>query len=222
MTASVRLVAITKPVTPECESAADFIAYCARVSNPDNQANHDTAQRLIDYLARHAHWSPFEMSSMTLEIVTTRTIARQILRHRSFSFQEWSGRYSEMPNEGRYSEPRLQDKENRQSSIATDDEDLSFWWRNTQETLYATARFLYDTAISKGIAKELARNLLPEGLTESRLYMAGTIRSWIHYCQLRCLPGTQLEHREIAHKAKLILLNQIPSLKSILSNNNED
>lgn len=215
--ADVRLIAITRPVIPECEQTGDLIAYCARVSNPDNQANTLTAPKLLSYLVRNAHWSPFEMSSMTIEIVTTRVIARQILRHRSFSFQEFSQRYAEVDEAPIYSEARTQDAKNRQASHETDDEYLRRWWEETQEYVVSVSRSAYRRAIQKGIAKEVARNVLPEGLTASRLYMAGTIRSFIHYVAERKKLGTQKEHREIATQVRAILIEQFPALTEVLN-----
>lgn len=214
---NVRLIAITKPVIAECTEVGDLLAYCARVSNPANQANTETAPRLLSYLVRKAHWSPFEMASMTLEIVTTRAIAHQILRHRSFSFQEFSQRYAAAPPEPVLSEARLQDATNRQASHETDDEALQSWWTHEQTLLAAHASAVYQQALHNGIAKEVARNVLPEGLTESRLYMAGTIRSWVHYCQLRCEAGTQKEHREVALACKVVLIEQFPALTEVLA-----
>lgn len=212
----VRLIAITKPAIPECQEAGDLLAYCARVSNPANQANTETAPRLLAYLVRKAHWSPFEMASMTLEIRTTRTIAHQIIRHRSFSFQEFSQRYAVAPPAPQFSEARLQDATNRQASHATDNAGLQAWWRAEQKLLAAHSAAIYERALKLGIAKEIARNVLPEGMTESVLYMAGTIRSWIHYCQLRCDAGTQKEHRDVALACRSVLLQQFPALAEAL------
>lgn len=213
---NVRLIAITHPVIPECTAAGDLLAYCARVSNPANQANTETAPRLLSYLVRKAHWSPFEMASMTVEIRTTRAIAHQILRHRSFSFQEFSQRYAEVASEPIYSEARLQDATNRQASHETDDQALQTWWHFTQENLGRATASMYKEALERGIAKEVARNVLPEGMTESVLYMAGTIRSFIHYCQLRCEAGTQKEHRDVALNIRGILLGEFPDLVEVL------
>lgn len=212
----VKLIAITKPVIPECTESGDLIAYCARVSNPANQANAETAPRLLAYLVRNAHWSPFEMASMTVEIMTTRAIARQILRHRSFSFQEFSQRYAAVAGTHVTSEARLQDEKNRQASHSTDDDKLKAWWDYSQSKVAAYTASVYEAALQRGIAKEVARNVLPEGMTESRLYMAGTIRSFIHYCQLRCDAGTQLEHREVALAIKGALLAEFPALSDVL------
>lgn len=213
---TVRLIAITKPVVPECADAGDLLAYCARVSNPANQANTETAPRLLAYLVRNQHWSPFEMASMTLEITTTRDIARQILRHRSFSFQEFSQRYAAVIAAPIVRETRLQDAKNRQASAPTDDAALDDWWQNEQAALAINSNNLYAEALRLGIAKEVARCVLPEGMTESVLYMAGTVRSWIHYVQLRTAPGTQKEHREVAQACKAALLGAFPSLTEVL------
>jgi thymidylate synthase (FAD) len=210
---NVKLIAVSKPVIEECQTAEDLIAYCARVSNPANQANTETAPRLLDYLIRNQHWSPYEMASMTLEITTTRDIARQMLRHRSFSFQEFSQRYAVTSSKPLIREARLQDQKNRQSSLETDEQELKDWWSGAQATLLKQAEYIYKAALGNGIAKEVARAVLPEGLTESKLYMAGTIRSWIHYVSLRSEAGTQKEHREIAEACKTILLSQFPALQ---------
>ena len=180
------------------KSMIDMVAYCARVSNPANQHNTETNEKLLNYLIKHHHWSPFEMVSICLEIQTTRDIARQMLRHRSFSFQEFSQRYAIADLGSVVREARLQDKKNRQNSIETDDVELSTKWEDKQKALNNTAVETYQWAIEQGIAKEQARAVLPEGLTLSRLYMNGTLRSWIHYIQLRTQPDTQKEHREIA------------------------
>ncbi len=195
--------------TPEAEK---LIAYMARVSNPANQDNHETASKLLKYLMKNAHWSPFEMASMCVEIETTRDIARQILRHRSFSFQEFSQRYAES-EAWEYSEARLQDEKNRQNSIEVQDRELQQYWMEQQQFALIAAKNAYRNALSNGIAKEVARKVLPEGLTMSRMYMSGTLRSWIHYCQIRCDQATQKEHREVADKCKLILKELIPSVE---------
>jgi thymidylate synthase (FAD) len=176
----------------------DMVGYCARVSNPSNQHNTETNEKLLNYLIKHHHWSPFEMVSICLEIQTTRDIARQMLRHRSFSFQEFSQRYAIADLGSVVREARLQDKKNRQNSIEIDDVELSTKWEDKQKALNNTAVETYQWAIEQGIAKEQARAVLPDGLTLSRLYMNGTLRSWIHYIQLRTQPDTQKEHREIA------------------------
>ena len=174
------------------------VAFVARVSNPANQDNNDTAEKLVRYLIKHQHWSPLEMVNVCLEINTTRDIARQILRHRSFSFQEFSQRYAVVENEFEYREARLQDQKNRQNSIETDDSRLTMDWNRYQNLVAVYVQQAYDWAIKNGIAKEQARVVLPEGMTPSRLYMNGTLRSWVHYIQLRSANGTQKEHQEIA------------------------
>ncbi|MDB4351212.1 FAD-dependent thymidylate synthase [bacterium] len=212
----VNLIALSKPsAITDCRTAADLIAYTARVSNPANQSNLETAPRLLRYLIKENHWSPFEMVHMTLEIKTTRDIARQILRHRSFSFQEFSQRYAVAPGfENR--EARLQDTKNRQNSVETDDRDLNEWWSMQQKHVQNTAELAYNEALDKGIAKEQARALLPEGLTQSTLYMAGSLRSWVHYCDLRRGNGTQKEHAEIADKCWEIIGVHFPDIVKAL------
>ena len=195
-------------VTPKAE---EQIAYMARVSNPTNQDNKETAPRLLRYLIRNKHWSPFEMVNVCMEIECTRDIARQILRHRSFSFQEFSQRYAEALDM-ECSEARLQDEKNRQNSLPTQDRELQRWWDEMQRSLIAQARGVYGAALNNGIAKEVARKVLPEGLTVSRMYMNGTLRSWMHYVDIRCGEETQKEHREVANKCKAILTEQFPSL----------
>ena len=180
------------------ENAQDLVAYCARVSNPSNQLNTETSEKLIRYLIKHGHWSPLEMVSVCLEIETTRDIARQILRHRSFSFQEFSQRYAVADVEFENREARLQDTANRQNSIESQDEALKKHWDLQQKQVQDYARSAYQWALARGIAKEQARSVLPEGMTASRLYMQGTLRSWVHYIELRSGNGTQLEHRDIA------------------------
>jgi len=180
------------------KSIQDLVAYCARVSNPANQNNTETNEKLIRYLIKNNHWSPLEMVSICLEIETTRDIARQIIRHRSFSFQEFSQRYAVADLGFETREARLQDKKNRQNSIETDDESLEREWEEAQIVVGEYALNAYNWAIEKGIAKEQARAVLPEGMTKTRMYMNGTLRSWVHYIQLRSDNGTQKEHREIA------------------------
>jgi thymidylate synthase (FAD) len=174
------------------------VAFIARVSNPANQDNNETAEKLVRYLVKHQHWSPLEMVNVCLEINTTRDIARQILRHRSFSFQEFSQRYAVVENEFEYREARLQDTNNRQNSIENKDRELDRFWQEQQQFIIKCTRKAYDWAIANGIAKEQARVVLPEGMTPSRLYMNGNLRSWVHYIQLRSANGTQKEHQEIA------------------------
>jgi thymidylate synthase (FAD) len=190
-----------------------LIARIARVSNPANQDNTGTGNGLIKYLIRNRHWSPFEMVSACIEINTTRDIARQILRHRSFSFQEFSQRYADPSALGKTfssRSARLQDTKNRQNSIDVNDPKLGLWWRSAQKELWDHSMDVYKWALSNGIAKELARVVLPEGLTPSRLYMSGTLRSWIHYLDLRRGNGTQLEHREIADEINHVLRGVFP------------
>ena len=217
---SVKLVGLTKPMLqgPMCEAnAEEFIAYCARVSNPANQDNPDS-EKLLKYLVKHKHWSPFEMVHIVMEIETTRDIGRQILRHRSFSFQEFSQRYAEVVEMSEPREARLQDSKNRQNSIETEDDELQNSWNLVQNEMLLAAKSYYAWAISKGIAKEVARSVLPEGLTMSRMYMSGSLRSWIHYCELRMANGTQKEHRELATQCWNIITEQFPSLKTVLEN----
>lgn len=201
----VRLVGYTQPTSKFAnegmDDVQDLISYCARVSNPSNQMNTVTTEKLLDYLAKHKHWSPFEMASATMEIETTRDIARQMLRHRSFAFQEFSQRYADPAEFGEQfviREARLQDKTNRQNSIETDDLRLAALWAQYQQKVIDQAKDAYEWAINNGIAKEQARVVLPEGNTKSRLYMQGTIRSWIHFIDLRSGNGTQKEHIEVA------------------------
>jgi thymidylate synthase (FAD) len=218
---NVKLVGITKPVgfavTGEIQTAEDLVSYCARVSNPNNQHNTLTAEKLLRYLAKHKHWSPFEMVHVVMEINTTRDIARQILRHRSFSFQEFSQRYAAVTEMSEPREARMQDNKNRQNSIETDDLGLAFDWITVQNDLMRDAQNAYEWAIENGIAKEVARSVLPEGLTMSRLYMSGSLRSWIHYCELRMANGTQKEHQLIAKECWGVITEEFPSLKEILN-----
>jgi len=194
-----RVKLISYSQSPEnASSLQDLVAYCARVSNPSNQANTDTNEKLIKYLINNNHWSPLEMVSVCLEIETTRDIARQILRHRSFSFQEFSQRYAVADLGFEYKDARMQDTKNRQNSIETDDIKLTDEWLNQQQTVIDVANNAYRWALDNGIAKEQARAVLPEGMTVSRMYMNGTLRSWIHYIQLRSSNGTQKEHRDVA------------------------
>ena len=192
--------------------ALDLVAYCARVSNPSNQNNTATNEKLVKYLMKHKHWSPLEMVSVCLEIETTRDIARQILRHRSFSFQEFSQRYADPTKDLEFEirEARLQDPKNRQNSIETDDGLLQHAWADMQQKVIDTAVEAYDFAISKGIAKEQARAVLPEGNTKSRMYVNGTLRSWVHYIELRAANGTQLEHIEIAKEVAKVIAEIFP------------
>lgn len=215
----VKLVAITEPKLDEVSSVEEFVAYVARVSNPGNQNNSATAAKLLKYLISNEHWSPLEMVHIVMQIDTTRDIARQILRHRSFSFQEFSQRYADARSLSfSKREARLQDTKNRQNSIETNDEDLSAVWDAYQVRVQHESIRAYDWAIRNGIAKEQARAVLPEGMTNSRLYMAGTLRSWLHYCLLRRANGTQKEHREIAEEALTILMESFPSISEIVLN----
>lgn len=210
------IVACTRSITSM--SVDEFIAYVARVSNPSNQTNHLTAPKLMKYLIENKHWSPLEMAHVVMEIETTRDIARQILRHRSFSFQEFSQRYADPTKDLGFvtREARLQDTKNRQNSIEIkDDTDLKYMWDQRQNLMIEYAKKEYDWAIRNGIAKEQARAVLPEGLTVSKLYMAGSLRSWIHYCQLRMTAGTQKEHRKVAIDCWYSLIKEFPSLKDL-------
>lgn len=196
----------------------DLIAYCARVSNPSNQINSETSERLIQYLVKHQHWSPLEMVNACLEIETTRDIAHQIVRHRSFAFQEFSQRYANPEEQGdmfEYSEARLQDTKNRQNSIETSDVGLQAWWDAQQKFVAEISKKIYDEALEKGIAKEQARKVLPEGLTKTKLYMNGTLRSWVHYIELRSANGTQKEHMEIAIACAKVIADIFPLIEQI-------
>jgi len=195
----------------------DLVAYCARVSNPSNQNNSETSAKLIKYLIKHKHWSPLEMVSACLEIETTRDIARQILRHRSFSFQEFSQRYADPTKDLEFviREARLQDEKNRQNSVEVDDPKLQQEWDTLQEMVIEDARAAYQWAISKGIAKEQARSVLPEGLTMSRMYMNGTLRSWVHYIELRSANGTQKEHMEVAQACAVEIAKIFPLMENL-------
>lgn len=216
----VRLISCSQAVElPEyIKTPQELVAYCARVSNPANQLNTETSEKLIKYLVKHQHWSPLEMVSACLEIETTRDIARQILRHRSFSFQEFSQRYAD-PTEDlqfEFREARLQDPKNRQNSIATDDKTLNDIWLIKQRDLANQALETYKWAVNNGIAKEVARAVLPEGLTMSRMYMNGTLRSWIHYLDVRCGNGTQKEHMEIAREIARVISKIFPLASEII------
>ena len=212
----VRLVSHSQPTLEYRDlgitDAQELVAYCARVSNPANQFNTETSERLIRYLVKHQHWSPLEMVSACCEITTTRDIARQILRHRSFSFQEFSQRYADPTQELDFvlREARLQDPANRQNSVDTQDHLLQIEWERAQKRVLFAVKDAYDWAIKNGIAKEQARAVLPEGLTESRLYMNGTLRSWIHFIELRSANGTQREHREVARACAQVIAEIFP------------
>ena len=220
---NVKLLSYSQP-TDEFKSmglddAQELIAYCARVSNPSNQLNTDTSEKLIRYLVRHQHWSPLEMVSACLEITTTRDIARQILRHRSFSFQEFSQRYADPTKDLNFvlREARLQDPKNRQNSISTENLALQAWWETRQKRVIDEARNAYEWAITNGIAKEQARAVLPEGLIESRLYMNGTLRSWIHFIELRSANGTQKEHQEVAVACAEVIAKIFPMAADLVA-----
>lgn len=212
-----RLISVSKPQIPECDTAEELVAYCARVSNPTNQNNKDTASKLVKYLVNNQHYSPLEMVHVVIEIETTRDIARQILRHRSFSFQEFSQRYAEVVDFAEPREARLQDRKNRQNSVVTEDRSIVPWWYSAQIVQAEESEALYREALEKGIAKEQARAVLPEGLTISRLYMAGTLRSWIHYCQLRMGNGTQKEHMEVAQACWAIIAAEFPNIADVFA-----
>ena len=209
---SVNLIALSKPTAySECNSAEQLVAYAARVSNPANQNNTKTSGKLVSFLIKENHWSPLEMVHLTMEIKTTRDISRQILRHRSFSFQEFSQRYAVSEN-FIAREARLQDKKNRQNSYATDNKALAEEWNMKQASVINKAKEVYEWALNSGIAKEQARAVLPEGNTETTLYMAGSLRSWVHYCDLRMSNGTQKEHMDIARQCWEILSQHFPDI----------
>jgi thymidylate synthase (FAD) len=217
---NVKLVSYSKPVLEGLDTPTDLVAFCARVSNPSNQINSETSEKLIKYLVKHQHWSPLEMATMCLEIETTRDIARQILRHRSFSFQEFSQRYADPTKDLEFvtREARLQDPKNRQNSISEGvDVMMQYEWNKRQEDLIEQVKIQYNWAIANGIAKEQARALLPEGLIMSRMYMSGTLRSWIHYIQLRSGNGTQKEHMEIAKECAKVIAEVFPLSTQFIS-----
>jgi thymidylate synthase (FAD) len=215
-TMNVRMVSYSKPSREMYDEGLvdvqELVAFCARVSNPSNQFNTDTSEKLIKYLIKHQHWSPLEMVSACLEIETTRDIARQILRHRSFSFQEFSQRYADPTKDLSFvlREARLQDTKNRQNSVETDNPALQTFWETQQNRVLDAAKGAYEWAIQNGIAKEQARAVLPEGLTVSRLYMNGTLRSWIHFIELRSANGTQKEHQEVARQCARVIAEVFP------------
>lgn len=216
----VKLVAYTQPTEDfiGLDDVQDVISYCARVSNPSNQMNSETSEKLLNYLIKHKHWSPFEMASATMEVETTRDIARQLLRHRSFSFQEFSQRYADvrdMDDSFVMRKARLQDPKNRQNSVITDNTQLHIAWEQHQRNVWHSAMKAYNWAIENGIAKEQARAVLPEGNTVSRLYVNGTIRSWIHYIELRSGHGTQLEHIELARACGEAIANIFPMIHDL-------
>ena len=219
----VKLISFSKPSREIYEQGLydvqELIAFCARVSNPANQLNVGTSEKLIKYLVKNQHWSPLEMVSACVEIETTRDIARQILRHRSFSFQEFSQRYADPTKDFEfvYRDARLQDPSNRQNSIKNDNLAVQAWWQERQKRVIEEAKEAYEWAISYGIAKEQARAVLPEGLTVSRLYMNGTLRSWIHYIQLRSANGTQQEHIDIAKLCATVITEIFPLTATFVS-----
>ena len=222
----VRLISYSVPAElPDyMRTPQELVAYCARVSNPANQLNTETSEKLIKYLIKHQHWSPLEMASACLEIETTRDIARQILRHRSFSFQEFSQRYADPVKDldFEYRDCRLQDTKNRQNSIEGADSDLQYAWYVAQRELIEKSKETYKWAIDNGIAKEVARAVLPEGLTKSRMYMNGTLRSWIHYIQLRSANGTQKEHMDIAKACAVAITKIFPLTKELTAEPNDE
>jgi len=219
----ISLVSFSKPVIQDADNITDLVAYCARVSNPGNQSNKETSEKLIRYLINHQHWSPLEMVNMCLEIETTRDIARQILRHRSFSFQEFSQRYADPVKELNFviREARLQDTKNRQNSIEPNlnndkHNELIHEWTKRQKYIIELAKGTYNWAIENGIAKEQARAILPEGNTVSKMYMNGSLRSWIHYIQLRAENGTQKEHQDIARACAKVITEVFPMAKDFV------
>lgn len=212
----VQLISHSQSVSPD-QSLQDIVSYCARVSNPANQENKETNEKLIRYLIKNDHWSPLEMVSVCLEIETTRDIARQILRHRSFSFQEFSQRYAVADLGFEIREARLQDTKNRQNSVVVDDPVLQETWTDMQKRLSERAEMTYKWALDNGIAKEQARAVLPEGMTVSRMYMNGTLRSWVHYIQLRSGNGTQKEHREVALACMEAIAPIFPMIREFIS-----
>jgi thymidylate synthase (FAD) len=217
----VNLVGITQPNYryTGCDTANELVAWCARVSNPSNQNNTETAPKLVQYLIKNQHWSPLEMVSVQMEIKTTRDIARQILRHRSFSFQEYSQRYADPTKDLNFvtREARLQDQKNRQNSIDVNDIHLEALWDDAQDIVRREALKSYKWAIENGIAKEQARAVLPEGLTESVIIMSGSLRSWVHYCQLRMDKATQKEHRIVAEQCWAIIAKEFPDIDRALT-----
>ncbi len=211
----IKLISITKPLVEGIETANDLIAYCARVSSPQNQLNTETADKLLRYCLKHKHFSIFEQVSCGFEIETTRDIGRQILRHKSFSFQEFSQRYAQAAEEPIFRECRLQDKKNRQSSHSTDDLATIDWWTEVQNTTWSDAYANYEQALALGIAKEQARALLPEGMVKTRMYVTGSLRSFITWIMVRAGKETQKEHRDIAKSAAAILEEHFPFLREV-------
>ena len=219
---NVRMISYSKPSREMYDEGLldvqELVAFCARVSNPSNQFNTDTSEKLIKYLIKHQHWSPLEMVSACLEIETTRDIARQMLRHRSFSFQEFSQRYADPTKDLSFvlREARLQDTKNRQNSVENENLALAAWWEERQKRVIEEAKNAYGWAITNGIAKEQARAVLPEGLTVSRLYMNGTLRSWIHFIELRSANGTQKEHQEVARACAKVIAEVFPLANELI------
>lgn len=211
----VKVIGVTQPVVDFIPDSEGIISYAARVSAPQNQSNFDTAAKLLKYCVDHQHYSVFETCNITMEIEAPRDIARQILRHRSFSFQEFSQRYAES-TDFITRECRMQDLKNRQNSVKIDDEDIKSWWDAAQQDTLNLIEDLYGAALQMGIAKEVARCILPEGLTMSKMYMNGTVRSWLHYCSLREANGTQLEHQDVAIKCKEEVVKFFPFLKEVM------
>lgn len=223
---SVKLISYSRsaPEGPSAMDMQELVAYCARVSNPANQGNLETSEKLVRYLIKHKHWSPLEMVSTTVEINTTRDIARQILRHRSFSFQEFSQRYADPTAalEMVVRDARLQDTKNRQNSVATNDENLALWWKERQKELVELSESIYKDAIARGIAKEQARSILPEGCTMSRLYMAGTLRSFVHFIEVRSGNGTQAECMDVARKIAVAIAPIFPMVREFVQSQSAD
>jgi thymidylate synthase (FAD) len=220
---NVRMISYSKPSREMYDEGLvdvqELVAFCARVSNPSNQFNTDTSEKLIKYLIKHQHWSPLEMVSACLEIETTRDIARQMLRHRSFSFQEFSQRYADPTKDLSFvlREARLQDTKNRQNSVENENLALAACWEERQKRVIEEAKNAYEWAITNGIAKEQARAVLPEGLTVSRLYMNGTLRSWIHFIELRSANGTQKEHQEVARECAKVIAEVFPLANELIN-----
>jgi thymidylate synthase (FAD) len=218
---SARVVSVTQPLI-EGLSAEDFVCYAARVSNPASQINNENNDRLLRYLINNKHWSPLEMVSVCVEVKTRRDIARQLLRHRSFSFQEFSQRYGAVTDDFVFSAARLQDSKNRQNSIAENvPEEITRYWEFVQTAIAHNAKTFYDSALEIGVAKEVARTILPEGMTPSTLYVNGTLRSWVHYCDLRMGNGTQLEHMELAKLCWAEISKHFPVIGAIIDNTTE-
>lgn len=214
----VKLISYSQGTEQDSRDIQELVAFCARVSNPTNQNNTATNEKLLNYLMKHAHWSPFEMVSVCMEITTTRDIARQMLRHRSFSFQEFSQRYADPLSEDLgfvIREARLQDEKNRQNSVTVEDADLQLAWEREQKRVLWMSEQVYKWAIKNGIAKEQARAVLPEGNTVSRMYMNGTLRSWLHYIELRRANGTQMEHQQIAIECAKVIAQIYPNIENL-------